>query len=387
MKAKQIIFLFALIATAGVMGAPPATPEGDIRKIPVATTAMQTRLFQERVTVQANVEARQTSMVPARVPGTLVRLFVNEGTRVTAGETPLFQTDDVKLQKAVKLRQLDLAVSKCSVLEKEADLEREEAELERAQKDYFRQKQLLTEEKIGTDNEVEEAEADYKKALASVKYAKSLIHLAKARVDQAEASVDMAQKDLSDTKVMAPITGTVTHRLQDTGDMGSPAQPVFIVKSTHDLEVSCFIPAQYYSRISAEKTLINVSVDGQKLGQYPVSYRSPTIDAQMRVFEVKCRVGDGEGKLAPGAMVNATVVLTSERASGVPKKALLSRNGEHIIFTVKQGKAVAQTVIPGMENDGWVALTGGDFPDGEPVVTEGQFMLNDGSPVDVRHLN
>lgn len=381
-KSFRFIFIFA----AAVAGA-AATPAADSRKTPVVTTATRPRLFQERITVQGDVEARQKAMVPARIPGTLVRLFVDEGHQVTVGQTALFQTDDVKLKTALELTQLELAVSQCALLEKKAGHERELAELERAEKDFLRRKNLFAKEAIGTANDVEEAEADYKKALASVKHARSLIALAKARVDQAAARVNMARKDLSDTKVIAPISGTVTRRFQEPGEMGSPAQPVFSIESTKDLEVSCFIPAQYYSRIVEGDTVIKVSLDNQQLGEFPVSYRSPTIDSQLRVFEVKCRIGDGGGKTAPGAMVGATVVLDRRQATGVPKKALVTRGGEQFLFTVEQGKAVARGVTTGIENDGWVALTGGDVAEGVPVITEGQFMINNGSPVDVRAAN
>ncbi|MDT8389005.1 MAG: efflux RND transporter periplasmic adaptor subunit [Lentisphaeria bacterium] len=381
-KSFHLLFILAT-AVAGAAD----TPTADSRETPVVTTATRPRLFQERVTVQGDVEARQKAMVPARIPGTLVTLFVDEGHHVTAGETPLFQTDDVKLKTALELSQLELAVSQCSLLEKEANRERELAELERAEKDFIRRQNLFTKEAIGTANEVEEAEADYKKALASVKHARSLIALAKAQMNQAAARVDMARKDLSDTKVIAPISGAVTRRFQDTGEMGSPAQPVFSIESTKDLEVSCFIPAQYYSRVVEGDTVIKVSLDSQELGEFPVSYRSPTIDSQLRVFEVKCRIGDGGGKTAPGAMVGATVVLDRRQATGVPKKALVTRGGEQFIFTVEQGKAIAKAVTTGIENDGWVALTGGDVGEGVPVITEGQFMLNNGSPVDVRAAN
>lgn len=381
---RSMAMVVLSLATGVARSAPEASPVAEERRIPVETTLAESRVFAERLVVQGNVEARETAMVPARSSGTLMKLYVDEGTAVKAAETPLFLTDDLKLAKTLELRKLDLTVSHCTVLEKQANLDRETAALERAQKDHQRQSSLYSQDKIGTLDAVERAEAEYKKALAEVKHAESLVALAREQEHQAAAQVDMAEKDLSDATVLAPIDGVVSHRFQDVGDMGGTDTPVFRIENLATLEVSAFLPARYYALIHPDKTRMQVSLEDHPVGEFPVSYQSPTIDPQSRVFEVKCRLSDRVPGVVPGAMVTVAVVLRQEEGVGVPTKALVKRAGADVAFVVEDGRAKAVTVETGLESDGWVLVKSADLVVGAPVVSRGQFLLNDGTAIQVR---
>jgi multidrug efflux pump subunit AcrA (membrane-fusion protein) len=342
------------------------------------------RVFEERLVVQGNLEAQDTAMVPARLSGTLMKLYVDEGDVVRAGKTPLLLTDDFKLRKALDLRKLDLAVAHCTVMEKAANLEKEQAALDRAEKDYRRQSRLFNEDKIGTLDAVEDAEAEHKKAVAEVKHAESILALAKEQEHQAKAEVDMAEKDLSDATVVAPIDGVVAKRYLDVGEMGATDKPVFRIENVDTIEVSAFLPARYYRTIQPGTTRIHVELEGEQIGEFPVSYRSPTIDSQLRVFEVKCLLPKGIPGAVPGAMVKASVVLRREKGLGVPKKALVKRSGDDVAFVAENGRAKAVNVETSLEDDGWVLVKGDGLAVGASVVSRGQFLLNDGSAVEIR---
>ena len=385
MERTHYLLLCALaLATALPSGAADHADRPKERRVPVETTQVEKRVFEDRLVVQGNLESRNIAVVPARIPGTLMELYVDEGDTVQAGKTALLLTDDLKLRKAVELRKLDLAVSHCGVLEKQANLEREKAALERADKDFKRQGRLFNQEKIGTLDAVEEAEAEYKKAVAEVKHAESLVALAKEQEHQAAATVDMSQKDLSDATVIAPISGVISRRLQDVGEMGGPAQPVFRIEDVSQIEVSVFLPARHYGGIKVGETRMQVSLEQQPIGEFPVSYRSPTIDPRIRVFEVKCLLPKPVPGAVPGAMATVGVVLRREEGLGLPKKSLVNRAGAQVAFVAEGGRAKAVTVETGLEADGWVLVRGEGLQAGTPVVVRGQFLLNDKTALDLR---
>ncbi len=373
----------SLVATV-VRSAPETSPTPEERRIPVETTPAEQRVFADRLVVQANLAAKVTAMVPARISGTLMKLYVDEGDTVRAGQTPLFLTDDLKLHKALELRKLDLAVSHCTVLEKQANLEREQAALGRAASDYERQDRLYKEDKIGTLDAVEEAEAEHKKALAEVKHAESLLALAREQERQAAAQVAMAEKDLSDATVVAPIDGVVVKRFLDVGEMGGTDKPVFRIENPDTIEVIAFLPARYYAQIQPGETQMQVSLEGRTVGDFPVSYRSPTIDSQLRVFEVKCKLAEGAPGAVPGAMVTVAVVLRQEEGIGIPSRAIVKRGGDDVVFLVEDGRAKAVKVATGLDTDGWVEAKSEGLTAGVAVVSRGQFLLNDGTAIEVR---
>ncbi len=353
------------------------------RRIPVVLTPVERRTFERRVVVQGNVEAKHSALVSPRTPGTVEAIFVDEGDRVTAGETKLFQTDALKLETTVEIREGELAVARCTLREKQAKLEEEQVGLEQAELDYRRHKELC-ERQVESKNVLEQAETDVKKAQALVKHAQSLVDLAAAQVEQAGNGVVMAKKDLRDALVVSPINGVVSHRFQEPGETGAVGKPVVRIDDPTLVEVSAFLPAACYPEVVPGTARMHVRVGDVELGEQPVSYRSPTVDPKLRTFEVKCLVKSPPEGVAPGAMAEVRVVLERRQGLGVPVQAVQRRRSGQLVFTIDGEKAVARVVTTGLETDGWLEVRGEGLAAGTPVVTMGQFLLDDGSEVAVQ---
>ena len=88
---------------------------------------------------------------------------------MAAGETKLFQTDSLKLTKAVAIARQDLMVSQCSVEEKQALLEKDVAACAQAQNDMRRYRELHVRNAIATQV-FEKQEVQCKQCDADVKH-------------------------------------------------------------------------------------------------------------------------------------------------------------------------------------------------------------------------
>ena len=352
------------------------------RRVPVVLTPVSLRHFEERLVVQGNLEAQNVAMIPARVNATIEKIFVDEGTSVIAGETQLFLIDSLNLQKAVEVSRQALAVAKCAVSEKKANLERVEAELHKATIDYERFKKLLKNGIVSAD-EFERIESGFKQSAALRKYAQTLIDLAVEQQRQAEIALEMAEKDLRDALVYAPISGTVTKRFQEPGEMGGTKEPVLRIEDTSVVEVSAFLPAKFYTRIHPGETPSELTVCDVDIGRHTVSYKSPTIDPKLRTFEIKCLLKDPPECVVPGAMVTVGVLLEQRKGLGVPAEAIQKRSGKSIVFVIQNGVAQSIEIQKGLETDGYVELKGNSVTVSTPVVTRGQVFLKQGTPVTV----
>jgi multidrug efflux pump subunit AcrA (membrane-fusion protein) len=92
-------------------------------RMPVVFAQVREMVFEKRVQVSGNVEAKHTALVSARVPGALDNVFVDEGDPVKAGETKLFQTDKVKLGRAVESAEQQVVVATARVSAQQAAVE------------------------------------------------------------------------------------------------------------------------------------------------------------------------------------------------------------------------------------------------------------------------
>jgi len=361
---------------------PAAAPVAQ-QRVAVVTTPATRRTFERSLAVQGNVEAKNFAMVSPRLEGTIEQIAVDEGDPVAAGETVLFEIDAIAIEKNVQIAQHNLTVAVASRREAEANLEKVKVDFHKAKLDYERFQRLYEKQAVTADA-FEQQESRYQQMVAAVKLAEAQVDLTAARHAQAEASLAIAEKDLADATVTAPITGVVSARLKEPGEQGNPGAPVLRIDDPSVLEVAAFLPAEHYAEVAPGQTPMRIRVSGVDIADQVVTYKSPTVDPKLRVFEVKCLLASPPQGVAPGAMAEIVVVLDSREGLGVPLRAVQQRAGRDVVFVVENQTTHQKTVNTGFESDGWIELTEGDVTAGDAVVTMGQTMVEDGTAVTVQ---
>lgn len=353
------------------------------QRTPVVTIPVAIREFQRSLAVQGNLEAMNSAMVSPRIPGILEAIFVDEGDAVMANETKLFQTDAANLTENLEISRHSLRVAQYAKQQANANLEKTRADLHKTKLDYDRFKRLIEKEAVTADA-FEQQESQYLQLQAAEKLARAQVSLTSAQEDQAAAALVIAQKDLDDTTIYAPISGSVSARLLEPGEMGSPGVPVLRIDDTTVVEVSAFLSAQYYASVVSGQTIMEIRVAGIDAGRYAVTYKSPTINPKLRTFEVKCVLTSPPDGVAPGAMAQISVILESRKGLGVPSVAIQQRGGNNVVFAVKDNISHQVIVRPGLETGGWTEIRQGELNEETAVVTMGQYMIEDGTPVAVQ---
>ena len=352
--------------------------------VPVVVSHPEQRTFENRIVTQGNIEAEHVAMVSPRIPGTLEEIYVDEGDAVVAGKTRLFATDAVKLEQNVVIQEHALAVARCGHQQALANQEKVAVDLNKAEMDFRRFERLLKNGNT-TQNIFEQQQSRYLQISAAHKLTSAQVDLAAEQVRQAEAALTIAKKDLADTRVPAPINGVVAKRYQEPGEMGQPGKPVFYIVDTVDLEVNAFLPAASYPEVVVRETPLHVSVNGKDLGILTITRKSPVIQPKLRTFEVIAALRNPSGEVAPGAMAQVTVILSSRKQWGIPASAVIYRGGSSVIFLVDNDqKAHMQKVTTGLTMDGWVEITQDGISKGWKVVVMGQSQLEDGAFVSVQ---
>jgi HlyD family secretion protein len=365
---------------AGQADSPEQTMQ---QRTPVVTTPVAIREFQRSLAVQGNLEAKNSAMVSPRIPGILEAVFVDEGDAVRANETKLFQTDAANLKENLEISRHSLRVAQYAKQQALASLEKTRADLHKTKLDYDRFKRLFEKQAVTADA-FEQQESKYLQLQASEKLSATQVDLAAAQEDQANAALVIAQKNLADTTIYAPVSGKVSMRLLEPGEMGSPGVPVVRIDDISLIETCAYLPASYYSEVIPDKTMIEVVISDKNLGQFPVSYKSPTINPKLRTFEVKCLIDNESENIAPGAMAQIRVVLESKQGLSVSSTAIQQRGGKTVVFTVSDDKARMVELQTGIENDGWTEVISDKLNEQSLVVCMGQDMLEDGQVVSVQ---
>ena len=351
-------------ATAGILlsgcSRPPEKAEvaaADPRPLVKIGAVDPAHRFREARHVQAAIRTKESALVSARVPGTIDMLFVEEGESVEKGQK-LFQVDRVNLENAVRAAEDDLRLAKAK--HREAEVMHDKAKLDDA-----RMKRLVSEGAVTKDSA--------EKASVAFARTEAACDAAAAQTTKAETALAIAKKNLSDSTVTAPFSGTVRRKMKDAGDYAGPGTPVFALDNPAVHEICFDLNAADYARVKVGETKVETA--GRSL---VVSYKSPSVNRATRTFEARATI-DLSADLAPGMLLDADVVLRDGTAPGLPARAVNLRGGKFTVFTVEDGVVKAVPVEVGVSDGGWREVRG--VPDGAKVIVEGMLLLNEGDAV------
>ena len=352
--------------------------------MPVVTVPAEVRSFEDSLKVQGTLRAKNFALVSPRSDGMLEEIAVNEGDWVEAGKTLLFRGDTTNLEKRVQMARQDLLAARFAREQQAASVRKTDVELRRAKSDFDRFEALYQEHAV-SKSVYEDKQAVYDQLQSMKQLVQSGLAMARETERKAEASLAVAEKDLQDAYMYAPISGVVTKRMAEPGEMGSRGKPILRIDDVGTVEAVAYLPGQFYGDVREGRTSVRLGEEERWERVAPVTYKSPVVDPTLRTFEIRTVLsGDGE-HVVPGVLVNMRVVRTERTGVGVPYEALLERNSGKVIFLTDGHTAREVPVTPGLETNGWVEVVRGEVASGDEVVVQGQSRLSDGSAVTVRN--
>ena len=312
-----------------------------------------------------SIEATSKFMVAPKISGRIKKLFVDIGDTIDNGAT-IATLDDEEMLLAVK--------------QAEADLEKSKQDANRSR--------LLWEDNSTSQDNYEKAMLKLKVSEATIEHIKTLIVLDQEQLKKAELALIIAEKDFADSTVLAPISGRISQKLQEPGEMAAPGKPILLIKDPDNIEVSAYLPAEYYHRVEKDQTKVGIkSYSGAEIKTF-VSFKSPEISPELRTFQIKCQVSDPNKMLVPGALAEVTILLAEKNGLAVPAATILNRDSGKAIFRVEGNRARMIMVTTGLENSGFYEVTAVNQADslkeGDQIISGGQHLINDGQQVQVQ---
>ncbi len=191
---------------------------------------------------------------------------------------------------------------------------------------------------------------------------------------------------LENTILTSPISGIVTARNYDEGDMYAMAQPLFVVQNITPVKMLVNISENNYSKVKKgmEVDIVADAFPGETFkGKVNLVY--PTIDARSHTFPVEIIVDNKDEKLRPGMFARVTVNYGTNYRVVVPDNAVLKQVGadDKYVYVVNEDNTVTYTPVKlGVRmGDKYEIISGID--DGASIVTSGQTRLKNNIKVDI----
>ena len=192
-----------------------------------------------------------------------------------------------------------------------------------------------------------------------------------------EVSKSTYENMLENTTLVSPITGVVTARNYDVGDMAA-GMPIFVVQRINPVKIMISVSESLYTYVK-KGMAVEVELDALPEQKFSakVSRITPSIDASTRTFPVELTLANDKELVKPGMYARVTMNYGTRKNIVVPDVAVVKQlgSGNRYIYVCKQDGTVAyQKVELGRRmNDKYEILSG--IADGDQVVTSGQVAL------------
>lgn len=308
---------------------------------PVVVGAVERGAITATISAASTIEAERQVNINAESTGRLVDLSVEEGDTVKSG------------QVLARIR-FDAQAS---------SLVRANTSLAKAQTDFERVEQLYNEKVLGYE--------EYQKARNAVDI---------AELDQRDRA-----REMKNTKVTAPFSGTITQRLVTEGGFVSSGAQLLQVTDFDTLVARVFVPEKELDRIRVgqEALVIGKAAKGRK-GAGKVERISPIVDAGTGTVKMTIALPPelaGSQGFLPGMYAEVTLTVDHRvDVALVPKGAIIRDEEQTFVFVPEGDKVRRVRVELGLQDAERVEIVSG-VEAGDAVIVAGHTGLKDGAKI------
>lgn len=378
----------------------------------VEPVKLQTLAFGVKATGQIEASPSRQVKVTNPVGGTVVKLLVEPGDRVKAGQ-PLAVITSGEL---AELRVTALE----NRTERQGDVEQAQTHLRLAQQNYERQKTIAqtaiqraeTEQRVAQEQYAQDKELVAQGAIARREFLESEAHLATANnalaeaksqlavleagadLEQAKTAVDVAQSrvQLSTTSyqtrlqqlgadanpdgtitIKAPISGTVADRDVTLGQSAQDAGETLMTLVDNQVVLAT---ANVYEKdlpqiSQGQRVRVTVSSLPKASFEGRITVVDAVVEGDSRVVPVKAELDNASGLLKPGLFAELEVLTdqTAQPVLAIPQTAVIDANGQSIVFVQNGNTFESVEVTLGRQAGDLVEVKEGLF-EGDQVATQ-----------------
>jgi RND family efflux transporter MFP subunit len=339
-------------------GAPGGGAGGPARTVVLAATdvgIVRTDTVEATVAITGDLLPIETVLIKSRLEGDLEGVYVREGDRVSRGQLlARFEASEEESNRASAI----------------ADRAAARSELETARWNHTQSQELF---KAGAI-----PERDFR-------VSEQAVSVAQARLAAADARVRSTASVVTDTRVVAPTSGTIAVRAVENGERVSRGADLFTLVRADVLELSAAVPARQAGELRAGQR-VRFTADGRQF-EGRVARISPTVDRNSRTVQVYVQVPNEGGTLKGNTFASGRVIeRTAPGVLAIPMAAVRHAGpaGRPFVYRIAGQKLEQAPVTLGIVDEarGLAQVTDG-LQEGDRIVTGNVGTLGAGMTVSI----
>lgn len=313
----------------------------------ISTITAKAEKFDHFLELQGDVTTKQNVLIYPEMQGTLQRVYVKEGQRVTKGQL-LAAIDDGGMGSQLAQLETQAALAKTT----------------------FERQQRLWDQNIGSEIQYLQAKTNY---------------------EATESSVKQIRSQLGKSNIRAPFSGIIDDVIKDQGTVVAPGQgsEVFRIVNLSDMYIEVDVPESYLNDIKEGNV---AKVYFPILGDTLISKIRQTgnfINPGNRAFSVEVAVPNKNSAIKPNLTAKVSLNDYSSEAAILVPQGIISENAEgqqylYVANDKENDKAVAKRriITTGRTQGNMVEVLSG-VEEGELLIKEGARSVKDGQSVQI----
>lgn len=311
----------------------------------VEIQTIKKQAFSSDLKVEGTIDADQSTIATAKVPGTVMSINIEVGSRVSKG-------------------QILASLDNSSALKGKLELEQQVAF---ATTVYEKQRRLW-EKGVGTE----------------IQYL-----TAKNQKDALEKSLSTLNNNIDMYNVKSPINGTIEAVDVKIGQITAPGMPIFKVVNMSSIRVVANISEAYADKVSVGDIVTVELPDINQTIKAKVTFAANFIDPLNRTFKVEVKL-NGIKDVKPNMVARLNIVdYVNPKALVVPSNAIQRTESETYIMIAKQEKnktiAEKRTIVIGKTNQDLTEVLSG-IAENETIIVNGFQELTTGQVVKLTNI-
>jgi RND family efflux transporter MFP subunit len=210
-----------------------------------------------------------------------------------------------------------------------------------------------------------------------------MLRSAESQVEALQAQLALAQNRLGYTRLVSEISGVVTARGPEAGEMVSPGRMIIQVAREGARDAVFDVPARVKDNAPKNADItVALSSDPKVTASGKVREVSPRADPVTGTFAVRVRLIDPPPAMRLGSTVTGRMRLDAAAGVTIPAAALVRADGKTAVWVVdpKSGTVALRNIAVGTSDSATVQVASGLSP-GDVVVTAGVQALRPGQKV------
>lgn len=376
-RRKKALIIFAVILIIGIIIISNLRSKRE-KTIKVTVEKVEKQDLESIISASGEVKPKKNVNISAQIPGRIIKIGVDEGQNVKAGDF-LLKLDSTQYEANANRDRALIHSYEAALIKAKARLKKDES--------YYERQKKLWEEKLISREQLETANAQYEISKADKE---SILY----QIKQAEASFQSTLDHLSKTVYNSPIDGIITSLRIEEGEIalvGTMNNPGTVLMTIADLSV-----------MEVEVEVDETDVIGVKIGQlsevkvdaFPdqtingkvteigsSALQKTTASEESKDFKVIITLENPPEDLKPGLSASADIITADKKdVLAIPISALVLREKEDVdknkkkneepeegVYIVENSRAKFYPVKKGIMGEMMIEIVSG-LEEGQEVV-------------------